>query len=161
MATFRTAIRLNGRSYCDRVSGPGGGRITLACRVVSLRHGSMLTMNSKSASASLIRAESGADNAGLPATVTKALIWPSPGVRISSASTATGNSERASGRSDTRDRHRPVENPRPLPFPGRKCGGCENMAPPGESRLPVSTLTRSVAHDASVPNWVVCAPMRA
>ena len=57
----------------------------------------MLTMNPTPSSARSSRSPSGADSTGLPAMVIIALICPSPGVSISSASAAAGNSDSASG----------------------------------------------------------------
>ena len=50
-------------------------------------------------------APSGVDSTGLPAMVTIARIWPSPGVSISSRITAAGSSPANSGMSRTRLRH--------------------------------------------------------
>ena len=49
-------------------------------------------MKSSRASASARRAPFGVESTGLPATVTSARIWPSPGVSISSSSVTTGSS---------------------------------------------------------------------
>src|SRR6185436_8413922 len=54
----------------SRSSGGAGGRITSACRVVSLMYGSTATMNSSDPNASSSRRPSGVDSTGFPATVT-------------------------------------------------------------------------------------------
>ena len=41
-ALLRTARLLSAKSKCGLCDGGGGGRMTSACRVVSLRYGSML-----------------------------------------------------------------------------------------------------------------------
>ena len=102
-------------------AGRGGGRITSACRVVSLRYGSTLTMKSSPANAPSSRSPFGADSTGLPAIVMSARTWPSPGVSISSARVATGSSPLTSGRPRTRLCHRPVRI-RP-PARGRRARG--------------------------------------
>ena len=66
----------------------------------------MLTMNSASARAASSLSPSGVLSTGLPAMVTKALSCPSPGVRNSSASAATGNSPSNSGKPRTREKKR-------------------------------------------------------
>ena len=136
--------------------------MTSAWRVVSLRYGSTLSMKSTPSSARLSRSPSGADSTGLPAMVITALIWPSPGVSISSASAAAGSSDRASGWPETRLCQRPVRKPRP----GRGGRGADavgesgNMAPPGRSRLPVRMLRTSTSQLARVPNSTVDVPIR-
>ena len=60
--------------------------------------------NSSFSMARSIRRPFGAVRTGLPATVTSALIWPSPAVSISSAITETGNSPLYKGWPDTRER---------------------------------------------------------
>ena len=160
-AKLRTANPMNAIWYSLRSSAVGGGRITFAWRVVSLRYGSTLTMNSSSRSAASSAAECGVESTGLPPTVTIARIWPSPGVVISSARPATGNSLRTSGYPRTRLWRRPMRKPRPRPLPRPlSCGVSGNIAPPGESRFPVTRLRASTAHAASVPKPTVCVPIR-
>ena len=87
---------------------------------------------------------------------------PSPGVSISSASAATGSSPRTSGSPRTRVAKRPKRGSRGPSGPELRCAAAAsgNSAPPGRSRLPVSTLSTSTSHDASVPNSCVQVPMR-
>ncbi len=108
------------------------------------------------------RPPSGVDSTGLPAMVTRARTWSSPGVSISSASEATGISPRTSGRSRTRLFQRPVVKPRPPPSVPRRreWAASGNMAPPGRSRFPVTRLRASTAQAASVPKATVWVPMR-
>ena len=77
-------------SWCGCSSGDEPGRITSACRVVSLSHRSTAIIASSSGSTSSSLWPAGVDSTGLPATVISALIWPSPGVAISSARQDTG-----------------------------------------------------------------------
>ena len=87
---------------------------------------------------------------------------PSPGVSISSASAATGSSPRTSGRPRTRLAKRPKRGSRGPSGPELRCAAAASgkSTPPGRSRLPVSTLSTSTSHDASVPNSCVQVPMR-
>ena len=130
------------------LGGVGGGRITSAWRVVSLRYRSTLTMNSSVASAASSRSLFGVDSTGLPATVISARTWPSPGVSISSASVATGSSPRDLGQARAPGcASGPVVKPRPPGSPSGAAGAraSGNIAPPGRSRLPVSTLSTSTS----------------
>jgi hypothetical protein len=72
---------------------------------------------------------------------------------------ATGSSPIVSGRSRTRLRNRPCRNGRARLVAGW-CSASGNIAPPGRSRLPVSTFSTSTAHAESVPNSTVWVPMR-
>ena len=121
-------------------------------------------MKSRPSRARSSRAPSGVDSTGLPALVISARTWPSPGVSISSASTPTGSSPNTSGAPRTRECQRPVR--KPLPRPPGPCvldapaAARGNIAPPTRSRLPVSALSTSTSHEASVPNSCVQVPMR-
>ena len=121
-------------------------------------------MKSSVASAASSRSLSGVDATGLPAIVISARTWPSPGVSISSARQTTGNSPKYSGNPRTRDARRPKRMPRPGAG-GLELAACAagfvNIAPPGLSRFPVSTLQTSTSHDARVPNSAVHVPIRA
>ena len=101
---------------------------------------------------------------GLPATVKSTRTWPSPGVSISSARPATGSSPSASGRPRTRVCQRPTCMPLPLPGVPRvldePAAAFVNIAPPGRSRLPVTTFSTSTIQLASVPNSCVQVPIR-
>ena len=101
---------------------------------------------------------------GLPPTTTMARICPGPGVSISSAMSAAGNSPSASGKLRTRDFPRPVRKPLPTPGLPRVVGpeatGSGNIAPPTMSRLPVTALSTSTNHDAVVPKLTVVVPIR-
>ncbi len=116
-------------------------------------------MKSSRPKAASSRSPLGAESTGLPATVNRTLICPSPGVSISSARVATGSSPFASGNSLTRLLHRPT--PYGLRRARISVAALGNIAPPGRSRLPVSTLTTSTSHWASVPNSVVQVPILA
>jgi hypothetical protein len=127
------------------------------------------TMKSSDASARSSRPASGVERTGFPATVMSARMRPSPGVSISSASVATGNSPNTSGRLRTRLCRRPKRTPRPTPgvAPGLvgpvlapPAAGSANIAPPSRSRLPASAFTTSTSHDEIVPNSWVQVPMR-
>src|SRR3954463_3367054 len=79
-----------------------------------------------------MRAEFGAERAGLPDTVKSARICPSPGVSISSARQATGSSPKLSGRPRTRPRRRPGEG---LGGPGDAAAAAAELpAAPGPRR---------------------------
>ena len=98
-------------------------------------------MKSSVSTAASSAAASGVETQGLPATVTSARTWPSPGVVISSARPTTGSSPNTSGRPPTRLAQRPIRTPRPtgpepeeLRWPTAASG---NIAPPSRSRLPV------------------------
>ena len=116
-------------------------------------------------SASASRSPFGVDSTGLPATVNSARIWPSPGVSISSARHAAGSSPNTSPRPRTRDgpavrrRCRGRGPGAPVVF-DEPAAGVVNIAPPGRSRLPVSTLMTSTSQLASVPNACVVVPIR-
>ena len=122
------------------------------------------TMNSSASRARSSPRASGVETTGLPATVIRARTRPSPGVRISSARAATGNSLKCSARPRTRVWRRPNRAPRPRPAAPEvlapPAAGVVNIAPPGRSRLPVSTLMTSTSQEASVPNSWVHVPMR-
>jgi hypothetical protein len=81
----------------------------------------------------------GVDNTGLPATVISALIWPSPGVAISSARQDTGTWPSTSLAPRTRVRYLPNSGA-PSSNPGIGCtvtdqaAGNGNMLPPGTSK---------------------------
>ena len=69
-------------------------------------------MKSSSSTAASSAAESGVETSGLPAIVTRARTWPSPGVVISSARPATGSSPNDSG--SAADAARPAPDPHSL-----------------------------------------------
>ena len=125
----------------------------------------MASMKSSPSTARVRRSEFGVETSGLPAIVTSARIWPSPGVSISSASAATGSSPYDSGRPRTRLAQRPKRRPLPLPPAPDEffwpAAARVNMAPPSRSRLPVRTFRTSTSQLASVPNSCVQVPMRA
>ncbi|MCW2643281.1 MAG: hypothetical protein JWP76_5587 [Dactylosporangium sp.] len=125
-----------------------------------MTYGSTLTTKSRVSIARESRSALGTDEAGLPATVTRARTCPSPGVSISSARVTAGNSPRTSGRSRTRLRQRPVVNPVPVPRPRRLWAGSGNIAPPSRSRLPVRTLRTSTSQLVTVPYATVVVPIR-
>jgi hypothetical protein len=106
----------------------------------------------------------GVDTSGLPASVTRARTWPSPGVSISSARHETGSSPNISGSPRTRLSQRPSRTPRPLPpLPDEffcATAARANITPPSRSRFPVSTFSTSTSHEASVPNSCVQVPTR-
>ena len=77
-------------SWCGCSSGDSPGRITSACRVVSLSQRSTEIIASSIGNTSSSLSPPGVDNTGLPATVISALSCPSPGVAISSAMHDTG-----------------------------------------------------------------------
>ena len=103
--------------------------------------------------------------AGLPANVNSARIWPSPG-RVDLLGQA---GDRAARREPPAGRARGCASGRagsPCPCPGvprvfaAPAAACVNIAPPGRSRLPVSTLSTSTSQLASVPNSWVQVPIR-
>ena len=100
----------------------------------------------------------------MPAIVISALIWPGPGVAISSAMHEIGTWPSTSGAPRTRLRQRPNSKPSAnsggVRFESDQAIGFENIAPPSRSRLPVSTLTTSTSQDVSVPNSWLQVPMR-
>ena len=105
------------------------------------------------------------DSTGLPATVNRARIWPSPGVAISSARHDTGTWPSTSGAPRTRVVHRPkLGAPPSSPGMGRsvtgQAAGRANMAPPGTSKWRVRMFTTSTIQLASVPNSWLQVPMR-
>ena len=63
---------------------------------------SIEAMKSSESNASPSRLPSGVDSTGLPAIVSTARIWPSPGVSISSRNVETGSSPAYSGMPRTR-----------------------------------------------------------
>ena len=69
------------------------------------------TMKSRSGQRPVERPPSGVESTGLPATVSSARTCPSPGVTISSRSTATGSSPANSGSPRTRLRRVVVAGP--------------------------------------------------
>ena len=73
-------------------------------------------------------ARSACDSTGLPAIVTSARIWPSPGVSISSARHATGSSPKTSGSPRTRLCQRPSCTPRPVPGLAAACSAAPAAA---------------------------------
>ena len=115
-----------------------------ACLVVSLMNMSILTIKSNDAKASSIFLPLGTDNTGLPHDVMNAFICPSPGVSMSSAMVEEGNSPPYSGNCLTRLCHL-----RNLLFLFLRCAiliaGEVNIAPPGLSKFPVSTLITLIA----------------
>ena len=123
-------------------------------------------MKSSASSARSSRPPFGVETTGLPATVTSARTWPSPGVSISSArhddrQLAEGlgqpaHAARASARTARPCRCRPC----PTSCAARRPRAV-NIAPPARSRLPVSTFSTSTSQLASVPNSCVQVPMRA
>ncbi len=100
----------------------------------------------------------GVDRTGFPAIVTMPRIWPSPGVSISSPSTATGNSPPNSGSPRTRECHR--AGPPVLHGSTASTAGVVNIAPPARSRLPVNTFSTSRSQVDTAPNAWVEVPMR-
>ena len=87
--------------------------------------------------------------------------WPGPGVSISSPIVDDGISPSTSGWPLTRLFQRPISKPLPRGSPASSgAAGVANIAPPGRSRLPVSTFTRSTAQLASVPNSCTQVPSR-
>jgi hypothetical protein len=101
------------------------------------------------------------ERTGLPATVTKPRIWPSPRMSISSAMAATGSCPPNSGRPRTRDFQRFQRlMSKTRPMRPRSMAGVVNMAPPSRSRLPVSRLTTSMSQEASQPNSFTLVPTR-
>jgi len=103
--------------------------------------------------------ESGTEIAGLAAMLMRALIWPFPGVAISSARHEHGTWPRISGAPRTRLRHRPNSGS-PMIFVSGihvigTAAGFPNNMPPDLSNCPAMMLTTSTSHDASVPNsWL-------
>ena len=126
---------------------------------------STLTIKSSDARAWLSTSLSGVETAGFPATVMRARTCPEPGVVISSARHATGNSPYISGHPRTRLWRRPKLTPRPGPLLASEreppAAGLGNIAPPSRSRLPVNTLITSTSHEAKVPNSCTQVPIRA
>ena len=121
---------------------------------------STAAMKSSPSSASSSRAPSGVDSTGLPERVSIVRIWPGPGVVISSRSADTGSSPAVSGRPRTRDCQASWW-PRPIrPVPTASIAGEVNIAPPTESRLPVTMLSRLTAHWHTEPNSCVETPTR-
>src|SRR6478736_5164878 len=114
-------------SWCGCSSGEGAGRITSACRVVSLSHRSTAIIASSVGSASSSLWPAGVDSTGLPATVISALIWPSPGVAISSARHDTGTCPNTSLAPRTRVRNRPNSGA-PSSRPGIGCTVTDHAA---------------------------------
>ena len=112
-------------------------------------------MNSSESNAAARRGPFGAESTGLLATLTSARTCPGPGVSISSASTPIGSSPKTSGAPLTRLRCRPVATPRPDPaWPvllWANAAAFGNIAPPGSSRWPVSTLSTSTSQEARLP----------
>ncbi|MCY1361131.1 hypothetical protein D9M69_477880 [compost metagenome] len=100
----------------------------------------------------------GVDRTGLPATVTSARTCPSPGVSISSARAATGNSPPYSGRPDTRLCQR-LKCP-PEVAATRSTAGSVQSTPPTRSILPVTRLINWISHWQRLPNAWVETPMR-
>ena len=117
-------------------------------------------MKSSPSSARASDAPSGVDSTGLPASVSSARTWPSPGVSISSRSTLTGSSPANSGRPRTRLRHT-SQWPRPtMPRPTMSTAGSVNSTPPSRSKLPVSRLRQVIAHWQTEPKPWVDRPIR-
>ena len=125
---------------------------------------SIASMKSSDSAARSSRPLFGVETNGLPATVTRARTWSSPGVSISSASADAGSSPKYSGSPRTRLCQRPNRMPFPPP-PGPEefrwpAAARVNMAPPSRSRLPVSTFSTSTSQLACVPNSCVQVPIR-
>src|SRR6185503_17715184 len=122
------------------------GKMTSACRVVSLSHRSTEIIASSVGNASSSLWPAGVDSTGFPATVISALIWPSRGVEISSARHDTGTWPRTSLAPRTLVRYRPNSGA-PSSSPGIGCTvtdhavGSGNMLPPGTSKWRVRMLT--------------------
>ena len=94
----------------------------------------------------------GVDKTGLPAYVTSAFTCPGPSVRISSANAVTGSSPANSGSPRTRLCQR-AKPPRGANDSGAVSGsnaGTGNIAPPGRSKLPVTTFTLGNRYDGDV-----------
>ena len=122
-------------------------------------------MSSSESSARPSRCESGVESAGLPAIVSIALIWPSPG---------SLDLLRQAGDRKLAERLGQAPNPALTSAPARNRGRARagplellwpaaasvNIAPPSRSRLPVSTLRTSTSQLASVPNSWVQVPIR-
>ena len=108
------------------------------------------------------RPESGAEITGLPQITTRALIWPSPGVSISSARHDSGTWPITSGAPRTRLVQRPISTGSSR---GRRAidqaTGLAHISPPSRSRLPVRAQITSGSHEARVPNSWLQVPMRA
>ena len=101
---------------------------------------SIATMNSRLAKARSRRRPFGVDETGLPAIVSIARTWPSPGVSISSAIEAAGSSPLKTLRPETRALK--VPNPPGLvPGPVIGTAGAVSIAPPTASRLPVTRFS--------------------
>src|ERR1041385_1743321 len=116
-------------------------------------------MNSNSSIAEERRGPLGDESAGLLAMVISALIWPSPGVWISSARQLMGYSPNTSGAAETRLLRLPVTTPLPVPALGNvfdcNAAALGNIAPPGSSKCPVRMLSTSISQLQSVPySWV-------
>ena len=122
-------------------------------------YGSTATMKSSVPNASSSLRPFGVDSTGLPATVTIARIWPSPGVTISSAIV------------DDRQLAAELGQPADPALPHAEVATAEhrsgafdrrrgNIVPPGRSRLPVMMLSTWIAHWQIAPNCCVDTPTR-
>ncbi|MCW2813963.1 MAG: hypothetical protein JWN84_1418 [Nocardioides sp.] len=117
-------------------------------------------MKSSESNASASPRPSGVESTGLPATVTIACTWPSPGSRISSAITDAGSSPANSGTSRTRLRQRSWRPGPAMRRPTVSTAGSVNIEPPGESKWPESRLRQWIAHWHRVPKPWVETPIR-
>ena len=96
----------------------------------------------------------------MPATVSTARIWPSPGVSISSRKALTGSSPPNSGSSRTRLRQT-SKWPRPtIALPTMSIAGSVNSTPPSRSKLPVRMFRHWIAHWQIEPKPWVDRPIR-
>ncbi len=121
----------------------------------------MESMKSSRPSARASRSPPGTESTGLPASVIRARIWPSPGVSISSAIVVAGSIPLSSGRPRTRLRQRPFfARPTRRATLDTSTAGVGNMAPPGRSKLPVTTLSASMSQLPTGPNSLVHTPTR-
>ena len=109
------------------------------------------TMKSSFSKAAAMRLPFGAESTGLPASVTMARIWPSPGVSISSASAAEGRSPSVSGRPRTRLFQRPAPSRPPMRATRPMSNaGVVNIGPPSRPSRPETMFSRSRATQALV-----------
>ena len=118
------------------------------------------TMKSRPSSACASPDPPGVESTGFPAMVTIARICPSPGVSISSRSTATGSSPPNSGAPRTRLRHTSWWPGPTRPRSTTSIAGSGSSTPPSRSKFPVSRFSSWIAHWATEPNPCVDTPIR-